>query len=97
MAMKKVPVKKPAQHAQKKLGISKSGKAIAQALTQAYPKDAEHIVQIMRNAATSASMKRKLGRVEVALESLKKGQSNESHTLCESQYKQRAISRDATP
>jgi hypothetical protein len=73
MAMKRAAVKKPAQQAQKKLGISKSGKAIAQALTEAYPKDAAQILKLMRDAATSASMKRKLGRVESALASLKTG------------------------
>ncbi len=73
MAMKKAVVKKPAQQAQKKLCISKSGKAVAQALMEAYPKDAANILKVMRDASTSASMKRKLGRVEVALESLQQG------------------------
>ncbi len=56
----------------KKLSVSRSGLAIAKALVQSYPKDAARIIKLMSDAATSSSMKRKLGRVQLALESLRK-------------------------
>ena len=57
----------------KRAGVSKSSVAVAKALTQHYPKDAVRIIQVMGDAALSKSLKRKLGRVATALESLKGG------------------------
>lgn len=56
----------------KKVVSNASSVAIAKALTQHWDKDAERIVDVMKNAATSKSMQRKLGRVQNALASLRK-------------------------
>jgi hypothetical protein len=54
------------------IGGSKSGLSVAQALVTHFPKDAEKIVKLMGDAATSNSMKRKLQRVAASLVSLRK-------------------------
>jgi hypothetical protein len=56
-----------------KLGVSASSIKIAEALTKSFPTQAGSIVRIMSGAATSRSMKRKLERVQLALDSLQKG------------------------
>jgi hypothetical protein len=58
--------------AAKAVGSSASSIAIARALTEHWDKDAERIVGVMKNAATSKSMQRKLGRVQEAFASLRK-------------------------
>ncbi len=54
------------------ISVSGSGLAVAGALVKHFPKDAERIVKLMADAATSRAMKRKLQRVAVSLESLRK-------------------------
>jgi hypothetical protein len=56
---------------QPKVGGS-SAAAVALALNKSFPKQAEEIVKVMSAAATSASMKRKLVRVQKALEAMRK-------------------------
>jgi hypothetical protein len=55
------------------IGGSKSSLAVATALTKHFPAQAKEIVKIMADAATSRSMRRKLERVQLSLESLRKG------------------------
>jgi hypothetical protein len=57
--------------AKKKVAVSTSAKAVATALIKHFPKEAERIVKIMAESATSRSMKRKLARTQLALETLR--------------------------
>lgn len=66
------PVAKPTVKQQSKPGIPKSAVAVAAALVKHYPKDADGIVKVMSTAATSASLKKKLARVQRALGFLRK-------------------------
>jgi len=60
--------KKPAP----KLGTSSSARAVAEALPEAYPKDAEKIIHIMLAKTKSGALKYKLERVQLALAAAKK-------------------------
>jgi hypothetical protein len=64
---------KAAKTKQSTISVSKSGIAVATALTEQFPKQAEEIVKVMTEAATSRSLKRKLQRVQLSLENLRKG------------------------
>ena len=55
------------------ISVPKSGLAVATALTKHFPAQAKEIVKIMADAATSRSMRRKLERVQVSLDRLRKG------------------------
>jgi hypothetical protein len=52
---------------------SASAGAIATALEMTFPKQTAEILKVMSGAATSGSMKRKLDRVQKALDGLTKG------------------------
>jgi hypothetical protein len=56
-----------------KLGASASSTKIAEALRTNFPAQARDIVRIISGAATSRSMKRKFGRVQLVLDTLQKG------------------------
>lgn len=54
------------------ISVSASGRTVATALVENFPKQAEEIIKVMAEAATSRSMKRKLQRVQLSLEGLRK-------------------------
>jgi hypothetical protein len=56
----------------KQLGVTASSVAVATALQKHWPDKAGKILQIMAEATTSASMKKKLGRCARALDRLLK-------------------------
>jgi hypothetical protein len=60
-----------AKSAKQKVSVSTSAKSVAEALVKHFPKDADRIVKVMGDAATSRSMKRKLARTQLALEALR--------------------------
>lgn len=62
-----------AKRSKSTIGGSKSSLAVATALTKHFPAQAKEIVKIMADAATSRSMRRKLERVQLSLENLRKG------------------------
>jgi hypothetical protein len=63
--------KKAAKEKPKQLGVSASSVAVATALQKHWPDEAAKILQVMGAAATSVSMKKKLGRCVRALDRLR--------------------------
>jgi hypothetical protein len=64
---------KAAKPTKSQISPSSSGRAVATALIKHFPKQAEEIVKVIMEAATSRSLKRKLLRVQLSLETLRKG------------------------
>jgi hypothetical protein len=70
--MEKKSAKQQKAEKSPKVGIPKSAVAVAAALAEHWPKEAEKIITVMREAATSRSMQRKLARVQQAFGGLQK-------------------------